>query len=475
MSTVLTEAFDTADFGDQRLTKRYVTIMERLSDSPHLSIPAAMQNRAEMEGAYRFFSNPQVTPNAILAPHVSATYERIRQTRVALLVQDTTEVDVTRPEVQVEGVGPLSSESRVGVYYHPLMGFDPQGLPLGTVWSKTWVREKIEKKLTRLQKKAALHTTPIEQKESLRWLEGVRAARQVADACPDTQCVCVADSESDLYEVFCESRKTSTANELQLLIRACHNRSLKDSDGLLLTAVRATPCLGTSLVECSRRVAKVSVNKKTRTQARDARTAVVEIRATTCLLRPPPRHDRVLPEVTVNVVLVEERDAPAGEIPIQWILITTLPITTLGEVLLIIDYYKIRWEIEVYFKTLKSGCRVEERYFERIGRLLNCFAAYSVVAWKVLCLTRLSRACPEMSCEAIFEPSEWKPVYMTIKRKQPPRRPPTLNEMVKMIASLGGYVIRTNNQPGTQTIWIGLQRLHDLSRAWNSFGPETQI
>ena len=178
--------------------------------------------------------------------------------------------------------------------------------------------------------------------------------------------------------------------------------------------------------------------------------------------------------MTVNVVLVEDRNPPAGEAPIQWILITTLPITTLDEILLIIAYYKIRWEIKVYFKTLKSGCRVEERYFERIGRLLNCFAVYTVVAWKVLYLTRLSRECPEMSCEAVFEPSEWKPVYMTIQRKQPPRTPPTLNEMVKIIASLGGYVIRKNGQPGTQTLWIGIRRLHDLSLAWNSFGPETQ-
>lgn len=474
MSAVLTESFDSAHFGDQRLTKRFVTIVDRLNSHPNLSIPAAMRDRAELEAAYRFFDNSRVTPSAILEPHVLATYERIRQSKVALLVQDTTEVDVTRPEVQVDGVGPLSSENRVGLYHHPLMGFDSQGVPLGTVWSKTWVREKIEKNLTRLQKKAALHTTPIEEKESLRWLEGVRVARQVANACPDTQCVCIADSEADLYEVFCEPRNTSGTNELQLLIRACHNRSLKDRNELLLTAVRATPCLGTSVVEISRRVAKVSVSKQARKQAREARTAVVEIRATTCHLKPPPRHDRVLPEVTVNVVLVEEQDPPAGEIPIQWILITTLPITTLDEIRLIIDYYKTRWEIEVYFKTLKAGCRVEERYFERIGRLQNCFAVYTVVAWKVLCLTRLSRECPEMSCEAVFEPSKWKPVYMTIQRKQPPRTPPTLNEMVKMIASLGGYVIRKTSQPGTQTLWIGLQRLHDLSRAWNSFGPETR-
>jgi hypothetical protein len=296
---------------------------------------------------------------------------------------------------------------------------------------------------------------------------------QVAKSCPETQCICVADSEADLYELFCEPRQTTGTGELQLLIRACHDRSLNDRNESLLTAIRATPCLGAAVVEVSGRLAKVKANKQSRKQPRQARSGTVEIRAMTCTLRPPARHDRILPAMTVNAVLVEERDPPVGETPIQWILITTLPINTFDQIQLIIDYYKIRWQIEVYFKTLKSGCRVEERYFERIDRLLNCFAVYTAVAWKVFYLCRLSRECPDMNCEVVFEPSEWQPVYMIVRHKQPPRKPPSLNEMIKMIASLGGYVIRKSNQPGTQTLWIGLQRLNDLSNAWDTFGPES--
>ena len=83
----------------------------------------------------------------------------------------------------------------------------------------------------------------------------------------------------------------------------------------------------------------------------------------------------------------------------------------------------------------------------------------------------LSRDCPEMSCEVVFDPCEWMPVYMAIRRAQPPKTPPTLNEIVRMIASLGGYVMRKATEPETQTLWIGLQRLNDLSLAWNTFGP----
>ena len=132
------------------------------------------------------------------------------------------------------------------------------------------------------------------------------------------------------------------------------------------------------------------------------------------------------------------------------------------------------WQSEVYFRTLKSGCRIESRYFKRLGRLFNCLAVYSIVAWKVLYLCRLSRECPDLDCEVVFAPSEWRSVYMAIRKKTPPTKPPTLNEIVRMIASLGGYVIRKSTRPGTQTLWLGLQRLHDLSTAWEIFGPDSR-
>jgi hypothetical protein len=474
MSECVTESLDCAKFGDQRLTKRLVTIMDRLTSNPNTSIPAAMDGRAEMEGAYRFFNNPKVTPEAIEAPHISSTLERIRQTDVAVLVQDTTEIDVTRPQQQVVGVGPLTSETRLGALYHPLMGFDAQGLPLGTAWSKCWVRKKITTNRTPAQKREERRLTPIEDKESVRWLEGMRAALDVAKACPQTQCVCVADSEADIYELFAEPRAIDEQRELHLLVRACQDRTLSKGHGELLATVRDTPCLFEYTVELSGRHSKMNAKPKQRHEPREARLAEVEVRALTLTLDPPDRFDRKLPPVTINVVLIEEPNPPAGQKPVQWILITTLPIDDHEKIQRIIHYYEIRWQIEVYFKTLKSGCRIEERYFERWGPLLNCLKVYTIVAWKLLYLCRLSRQCPNVSCEVVFEPSEWKPVYMTVRRSEPPRTPPTLNEIVRMIASLGGYVIRKSTQPGTQTLWLGLQRLNDLSNAWTTFGPDSR-
>jgi len=471
MPESLVDELSGAQFGDRRLTNRLAKIVERFSEKPNMSIPAATNGRAEMEAAYRFFDNSKVSADAILEPHRVATHERIRQTPVVLLVQDTTELDLTRPQRQIDGAGPIECESRCGAFYHPLIAFDAQGVALGTVWSKSWAREEIATELTTAEKQKRRKQTPIEEKESLRWVEGIRAAREVAEACPETECICVADSEADIYELFSEARTTRHQRQLHLLVRACQDRALSNRDERLFETVRKTPCLYRCSVDVSSHKPKTSAETRKRSLPRAARIAEVEVRATTVTLRPPYRPDRKLPAVTLNLVLVEEQHPPQGQAPIQWLLITTLPIETAEQVKMIVQCYCIRWQIEVYFRTLKSGCRIESRYFERIGRLLNCLAVYSIVAWKVLYLCRLSRECPDLDCEVVFTPAEWRSVYMAVRRREPPEIPPTLNEIIRMVASLGGYVIRKSTQPGTQTLWLGLQRLHDLSTAWQTFGP----
>jgi len=352
-----------------------------------------------------------------------------------------------------------------------LVAFDAGGLPLGVAWQKNWARDKIETELTAKEKQQRRRKTPIEEKESIRWIEGIRAAREVAEACPLTTCVCVADSEADIYEMFSEPRATRQG-QVHLLVRACQNRTTGDPQSNWLEAARATSYLFRCSVNVSARNAKIEGETRKRRESRDARIAEVEVRATAVTLRPPYRHDRTLPEVTVNVVLVEETNPPDGVTPIQWLLITTLPIDEPEQVQQIVSYYSVRWQIEIYFRTMKSGCRIENRQFETLDRLLNCLAVYSIVAWKIMYLCRLGRECPDLDCEIIFEPSEWKSVYTTVRNEEAPSTPPTLNEMIRMIATLGGYVNRRSTQPGPQTLWLGLQRVHDLSTAWETFGPE---
>lgn len=465
------EEVEAVDLGDDRLDDRLVLLLSALGNRPNLSIPAACGGRAEMEAAYRFFDNDKVTFNRVIAPHIARTKERMAEHSVVLLVQDTSEADLTRPEQQVEGAGELDGARR-GILLHEMQAFTPDSTPLGTVWAEVLNRTEGVSHASVAEKQHERKHTPIEEKESMRWLTGLREARQVAQELPTVQCVCVADSEADIYEVFAEPRGEQPVH---WLIRACQDRALDsaaaDTSKHLRDQVLAMPALYQVDLLIRGRQAKTAVEDRARRQNRETRQARVEVRAATVTLRPPWRSDRELPPITVNVVLVREPNPPPGEPAVEWILVTTLPIDTPAQVRTIVEYYCVRWCIEILFRTLKSGCRIERRRFEHIDRMLPCLGLYLIVAWRTLFVCRMGRSCPDMNCEAIFEPSEWKAVWVTVHGKKPPKKSPRLQEMVHLVARLGGYVERRNSEPGTQTLWIGLQRTYDLAWAWNSFGP----
>ena len=233
--------------------------------------------------------------------------------------------------------------------------------------------------------------------------------------------------------------------------------------------------LFTQTINVRGRKARMNCEERGRRQPRESRTAEVEVRAAQVMLRAPWRHDRKLQDVSVHVVLVTEVNPPANDDPIEWILLTSLPIDDLTQVRTVIQYYCVRWMIEVFFRTLKSGCRAEQRRFEQLDRLSACLAVYLIVSWRTLFVCRLGREFPEISCEAVFEPAEWKSVYQVIHKKPPPSTPPKLRDMIRMVAQLGGYVNRQRtDEPGPQTVWLGLQRLHDIANCWLIFGPESE-
>lgn len=466
-----------ANLEDQRLNARLTQILSALGERPTASIPAACGGLKEMIAAYRFFDNEKTTFDRILAPHRERTLERIAAQSLVLLVQDTTELDFTRPQQQMTGAGSLAASSRCGAFLHPLVAFTSDGTPLGTCAAQTWTRDEPPEE-TPAEKARRRKTTPFEEKESRRWVEMLRQACDVARQAPAVKYVCIADSEADIYELFTEPRGDAP---VQWLVRACQDRALvppENSEGVaarnLRAAVESQPALFTQEITVrGRPKTKVSCETRSRRQPREGRTAQVEVRATRITLRGPERPGGSLPPVTVNVVQVREIEAPHGDVPVEWILLTTLPIDEVEQVREIIQYYTVRFMIEVLFRTLKSGCRVEARRFEHIDRMLPCVALYLIVAWRTLMICRLGQSCPDMDCEAIFEPAEWKSVWRTVAGKNLPRRPPSLSAILRLIAQLGGYVNSPGRQspPGPQTIWLGLQRMYDLTLAWNAFGP----
>lgn len=466
------EEMASADLQDKRLNRRLVQVLSDLSERPAASIPSACGGRAETMAAYRLFDNDKVTFEKVLASHQEATRRRIAGEKVVLLIQDTTDLDLTRPQQQVVGAGPTDCLARRGAYVHLMEAFTPDGTPLGAVWSDVWTRDREYFSKPQAEKRKRRKAAPLEKKESFRWLKGLRKAREVAEELPEVQCICVGDSEADIYHLFAEPRG---ASGVQWLIRACQERCVTESGRTIREEVMTAAVLFCQEISVRGRAAKTPCETRARRTARKDRRTEVEVRAARLTLRPPAQSDRPLPPVPLNVVLVREVHPPPGEEPIEWILLTTLSIDSVDAVRQVIQYYCVRWMIEVLFRTLKSGCRVEERLFEHIDRLLPCLAVYLIVAWRTLMLVRLGRSCPDLNCEAVFEPAEWKSVWMVIHRKKPPRKPPKLKEMLRLIAQLGGYVNRPNRSdpPGVQTTWLGLQRMYDLALAWDTFGPGT--
>jgi hypothetical protein len=456
-----------ADFGDKRLNRRYELLLDRLSDKPTLSIPAACRGWAETTAAYRFFDNGKTDAAKVLKPHHDATVARVRAHDVVIVAQDTTEIELDREQERVGG--PLTDASRWGLYAHPLLAMTPERVPLGVVAAAIWSRDPEEFAKSQEEKRRARKAKPIEEKESVRWLEGYRSTCALAAETPETTIVAVSDSEGDIYECL----QAGSAGAAEYIVRGCQDRALLEEEcPLLMQTLACKAVLGKMKIRVSKRDVSTGDETKKRKQARAGRIARVTIRSARVLLRGPARPGMKLPPVYVNAILVKEETPPKGEEAIEWLLLTSLPIETFAEVTTVIDYYCCRWEIEIYFRTLKSGCKIEELQFERQDRYEVCLAMYMIVAWRVLYVLMLGRECPKMRCDAVLSEEEWKSVYVIATNEQPPATPPLLQAMVTMIAEMGGYLNRKHDgPPGPQTMWIGLQRMRDFAIAWIAFRP----
>jgi hypothetical protein len=456
--------------GDRRLNERSVKVIEALAADPQASVNGAVNGWADTQAAYRFFNNPQVTPEQILLPHRQATVRRMQQQAVVLLLQDTTELDYTAHPPR--DAGRLDRWERRGWYQHVELAVTPGRLPLGVVATESFDRDPDEPGV----RQTGVRRTgePIEDKESFRWLKGYRHAGELATECPATHVISVADCEADLYDIFveaqcgCSAEAAPSHRRADYIIRAKQNRCTPERDpaapGNTFRKVRdqvgAAPLLTTLTIELSE------------TPKRANRQALLQVRALTVTVKPPHARSS-LPPITHNVVLVEELDGPGDGTDVSWLLLTTLPIATIDEVLRIVDSYVARWSIETYFRTLKTGCQVEELQLETKSRLLNCLAFYQIIAWRIIYLTHLNRTCPELPCTAVFADHEWKPVWRVVRRSPLPKHVPTLNEFLQLLTHLGGYNNRAKEPPpGPQPVWTGLRRMLDFSIAWLAFGPE---
>ncbi len=440
------EEFGAIDFYDNRLKERLYKIARDFFSQPGELIPQASNGSiAKAKASYRFFSNKKVDMDKILKSHIEATAERIKEHDIVLAVQDTTTLNYTT-HYETEGLGPISTtkDSAMGLILHDTLGFTTDGTPLGVLDVQCWARDPED-----IGKKHRRKELPIEEKESMKWINSYRAVSEVQKLCSDTKIVSVGDREADIYDLFYEAVKGEGLPEL--LVRAERSRNRKVEGEHLWEKIIRESVSGYQEVSVPRR------------GARRGRIAKLEVRNSLVTLKPPVGSK--LPPIDIWAVYAREIDYSKDlKEPLEWMLLTTVETSSFEEAIERLGWYVRRWGIEVYHRTLKSGCRIEDRQFDGADSIEACLAIDMVVTWRILFLTMMGRETPDVSCEVFLKEEEWKVLYTIAKQTTDiPEVPPTLREAVRMIASLGGFLGRkSDREPGVTTIWRGLQRLDDI-------------
>jgi hypothetical protein len=444
------EEFGTVRLYDKRLKERLYSIAQDFYGQPQAGIPEACGCKARTMGAYRLFHNPKVTMDVVLNAHKEATLERIKQQRIVLAPQDTTTLTYTTHPM-TQGLGPVNTadDEAIGLLLHDTMAFTEEGTPLGILDAQCWARDPQDR-----GKRYRRHDLPIEQKESMKWLRSFRKVAELQKLCPHTLLVSIGDRESDLYELFVEAVKDPGGPGL--LVRAEKSRNRKVEEQFLWDFMLQQDVAGSLKIHVPRR------------GSRKARDAWVDLRYAQVEVKAPRRSGSVLPVRVWAVYVLEQVSDETMDCSIEWMLLTTVEVKTFEDARKRVEWYSGRWGIEVYHRTLKSGCRIKDRQLGTADRLETCLGIDMVVAWRIYHLTMLGRETPELPCTVFFKDIEWKALCCYVKKTpKVPQKPPSLREAMFMVGAIGGHLGRKSDGfPGTQTLWRGLQRLETATEMY---------
>lgn len=443
------------NFADERLGKRLRKLVAQIGSAMGQSIPLVCQDWANTKAAYRFLSNDRVSEADILAGHFQSARDRTVATDGPVLVlHDTTEFTYQRENTDAIGItksinsgrdkaGRLRSHTVCGILMHSSLAVTTEGLPLGLAAIKFWTRKKF-KGTAALKKKINPTRVPIEKKESIRWLENVRQSTELLG--DPGRCIHIGDRESDIYELFCAAQEAGT----HFLIRTCVDRLAGDGDHTIADEM-----------------AEVAVKGLHRIDVRDSNgdpdEAVLEIRYRKIRVQPPIGKQKRYPALTLTVIHAEERGMPKNRKKIVWKLITDLPVGSRADAIEKLEWYALRWKIEVFHKILKSGCKAEESKLRTAQRLTNLVSIFCILSWRVFWMTMLNRSAPDAPPTLALTATEIA-VLDRLVNDRPQSRQKTLSHYLTKIARLGGYLARANDAPpGNTVMWRGMSRLADIA------------
>jgi len=436
---------DEVQLGDARLNQGVAALLEARWKRPQNSFYRSFNSPSQAKAACRLVENPrcQIALKSLLASHELQTARRMAAETVALLAQDTTTLSYNSLK-QTQGLGSVGEDHSRGLFLHSLQAFRLDGIPLGTAWAETWARPPQSDTAQRNEQS-------FDEKESGRWIRALQAASERARQMPQTQVIVCSDRESDIYELY--DQQLAAPKNVHLLVRGQHDRCLNDGSRLR-ESLEPRPLGGTLRVKVPRR------------QGRSERWATLEIRWCEVELKPPAvALKKSWPPLKIYAILAREVGAEAGAEPIQWLLLSTWPVGTLKMARRLVRWYALRWGIECWHKVLKVVCGVERRQMKSARALERALALDMIIASRVLLLSRLGKAHPELPAEVAYSPEEL--AVLEVKKKETGKfsQSPKLTVLQAniLVAMLVGFWGRAGDgHPGAQILGEGLQTLQAL-------------
>lgn len=431
--------FGSAQLKDRRRTRRVVRAAACMAENASASLPAQMQTWKEVLAVYRLLSEEDVTFEALMQPHWQQTYEQMEAHQLVLLVQDTTEVDLTS-HPKMTGLGPLGTERGRGLYLQTMLAVLPERRAvLGCALQEPFLRRSAPEGEGRDQRRQR------RQRETDIWK---RLVERLFRGPAQTTLVHVGDRGADIFAFFHACRSTQT----HFLVRAAQNRraaGAEEESTYLLTSARGWPSQDGRAFEVPA------------SHGRQARSTRLQI-AWGPMRVLPPRWEPDAPKEAMElwVIRVWEDEPPADEEPLEWLLLTSVPTVTLEQAWERVAWYTCRWVVEDYHQCLKTGCRIEARQLHSVERWMRLLGLLSPVAVRLLQLRDLARAAPERLASEVVAAD-----LLAVVAAQTHQSPAlmTTADFWRAVARLGGYLARTSDgPPGWKTLWRGWLRVQTL-------------
>lgn len=446
-----------SNFKDNRINTRFKCLINQMWSGIGKSIPFACQDWANTKAAYRFFSNDRISEEEILRGHFLSTKSRCSKTKEPIFIlHDTTEFSYHRERPELIGITGILKSGKAyghpklhticGLLMHSSLAVTKAGLPLGLTAVKFWTRKKFKKR--GLESKVNNTRIPINKKESIRWLENLKDTIELLKE--PNKYIHIGDRESDIYEFFCLANELNT----HFLVRSRLDRACGSERRIVMEEMNDTQVKGLHSIELrDKKGEKINV--------------LLEIKYKKLKILPPKAKKSRYPDVNLTVIHAIERNQPKNRERINWKLVTNMPVTSRLEAIEKLDWYAMRWKIEVFHKILKSGCKAEESKLRTAEGLTKLISIFCILSWRIFWMTMIKRANPKAPAKNALTENEINLLNKLIKNNRPIESK-NISDCLLKIAKLGGYLARASDPPpGNMVIWRGLSRLIDIELGFN--------